>query len=111
MVVDTRREDLAALGASPEQIDDMLGQAAGPAGGAFRVLPCNWPAVEVFLAMETQWDVMPPGVPVRLVYEALPAVLDIMGVKKRARRDIFRRLKVIEAAVLDYQKQDIEEGA
>ena len=109
-MVDTRREDLAALGASPEQIDGMLGPAAEPGSEAFRVLPCNWSAVEVFLAMETQWDVMPPGVPVRLVYEALPAVLDIMGVKKRARRDIFRRLRVIEAAVLDYRK-DTEEGA
>lgn len=111
MVVDTRRDDLAKLGASPEQIEAMLGPCEEAGGEVFRVLPCNWPAVEVFLAMETQWDVMPPGIPVRLVYEALPAVLDIMGVKKRARRDIFRRIRIIEAAVLDFRSEQKDDGA
>lgn len=88
----------------------MLGCDVG-AAAAFSVLPSNWPAVEIFLAMETQWDVIPPGVAVRMVYEAMPAVMDMMGVKKRYRRDIFRRIRIIEAAVLDFQISSKDDGA
>ncbi len=108
--MDTRREDLERLGASAKQIEEMLGPD-GDQPPAFRVFPTNWPAMQVFMAMDTQWDVIPPGILVRLIYEAMPAVMDMLGVRKRSRCDIFKRVRIIEKAVLAHQGDQQKNGA
>jgi hypothetical protein len=66
----------------------------------FEVYPCNWQAVQVFLAMETQWRVAPMGGAVGLVYEALPVVFDLLDVRRKHRPALFKKLREIEAGAL-----------
>lgn len=64
------------------------------------VWPENWPALTLFLAMETQWRVAPSGGYLGLDYAALPAVLDLLGIAPDRRRALFGDLRVMESEVL-----------
>lgn len=71
---------------------------------SFYVLPVNAAAAEVFTALSTNWRVMAFQKGVRITgieYAAIPAVLDMLGVKHYRRRDIFDRLRVIELSALE----------
>ncbi|MBF0093992.1 MAG: DUF1799 domain-containing protein [Alphaproteobacteria bacterium] len=68
------------------------------------VLPWCWPAVEVFLAMSTQWRrAGMDGVTVGLDYAALPATLWAMGRRllPSARSSLFADLQIMEYAALE----------
>ncbi|MCM8599909.1 MAG: DUF1799 domain-containing protein [Candidatus Accumulibacter sp.] len=67
---------------------------------AFGVWKENVLPLEVFLALQTQWAVGGMGGVIGLRYEALPAVLDLLQIKKRRRRDLFAALRVLEAETL-----------
>lgn len=64
------------------------------------VWPENWRTVEVFIAMGTQWNVGMSGA-IGLRYEALPTVLDAIGVAAADHADVFTGLRVMERAALE----------
>ncbi|TCL26812.1 uncharacterized protein DUF1799 [Azotobacter chroococcum] len=66
--------------------------------------PDNWPALSVFLDMDTQWRVGMSG-PVGLDYSALEPVMRLQGVKKRARQDVFAAVRIMEAEALRVMRE------
>lgn len=65
------------------------------------VWPENESTLAVFAAMQTQWTLASMGGVVGLRYEALPAVLDLLKIKKPARRrDVFAGLRVMESEAM-----------
>jgi hypothetical protein len=64
------------------------------------VWPDNAPAVGVFVAMQTQWQVNGEGEPMGMRYESLAPVFQAMGIKKGARRRAFQDLRVMEVEAL-----------
>lgn len=84
-----------------DETERLLGLQPGDLGSTqvVAVWPENWPAVEVFAALQTQWTVDPSGRPCGLRYEALPVVLDLLGVAGD-RAELFAGLCVMERAVL-----------
>jgi hypothetical protein len=72
------------------------------------VYPENWAALNVFLAMSTQWrTAIVAGafggggvIMVGMEYTAIEPVCRLMGVRKRERADVFARLRVMEEAAL-----------
>lgn len=50
--------------------------------------------------MQTQWALGGMGGVVGLRYESLPAMLDLLGIKKPARREVLAALRVMESAAL-----------
>lgn len=73
------------------------------------VWPENWPVVELFASLQTQWAEGPRGL-IGLRYEVLPAVLDLQGVAPEARRDLFDGLRVMENEVLTVLRQPAEDA-
>lgn len=65
------------------------------------VWPENWPAVELFAALQTQWTVAPSGRLVGLRYESLPVVCRALRIRRRKQRRLFCDLQVMESAVLE----------
>lgn len=64
------------------------------------VLPeLRW-ALEVAIAMSTQLQVVGMGALLGYRYEALPAVLDLLGVPAAERRDVFDDLRAIEREIV-----------
>lgn len=65
---------------------------------AFEVWPENWPAVELFLAVQTQWKVGALGGLFGLDYAGVEVVFRMRKVANRA--EMFAKLQVMEAAAL-----------
>ncbi|ABE50953.1 DUF1799 domain-containing protein [Methylobacillus flagellatus] len=69
--------------------------------GVFEVWPEHWETVEVFMATVSQWRVV-AGLGsltyLGLDYQALPAVLKLMGIKKKNHQRIFWGLQEMERA-------------
>ncbi|HRD90963.1 MAG TPA: DUF1799 domain-containing protein [Accumulibacter sp.] len=80
------------MGFEPGDFDD---------GEGCEVWPEHWQAVEVFAALQTQWAVGGMGGVIGLRYEVLPTVCDLLGVKKRRRRELFDALRLMESAALE----------
>jgi len=66
---------------------------------AIDVWPDNLPAVNVFVAMATQWRTGMSG-PVGLDYSALPAVLRLTGAPRGTWPQTFEDIRVMEAEAL-----------
>jgi hypothetical protein len=64
----------------------------------FRVWPENWPALELFLAVSTQWRVGSGG-PIGLDYNAVDAVMGWLSIEAD-RAALFRDLRVMEQEAL-----------
>ncbi|MFK3815081.1 DUF1799 domain-containing protein [Pseudomonas sp. NPDC089407] len=64
-----------------------------------QVWPENWPAFCVFEALTTQWRVGPGGAS-GLDYGAIPAVLDLVGIRKKERAGVFGDLRHMEGVIL-----------
>lgn len=89
----------AALGLPPEMAAMLAASAAASAPAAFEVMPENWDAMRLFLAMETQWRrAGMTGVATGLDYAVLPAVAGFHGLTLDA--DLFARLRILEGAAL-----------
>lgn len=73
----------------------------GPEPDKFGVWPENWMSVEVFSAMNTQWNIHPMGGHSGLRYEALPVVMSCCGVRKSQRREVFSSLRIMEQTALE----------
>ena len=82
------------LGFTDEQIDAEL----GPAEKAFPVWPENWPAVQAFLSVQTQWAIGMSGGPTGLDYARVRAGLELAGVE--ATPELFQKLRILESAAL-----------
>jgi hypothetical protein len=69
----------------------------------FEVWRENWPIVELFLAMSTQWLWTGGMEPRRcgLNYAALPFVYEGLRVPRQRRAELFQGLQVMEVAALE----------
>lgn len=65
------------------------------------VFDCNWTALQVFTNCATQWRYSPGGYANALDYVAVEAVMRMMGITGKERRDTFERVRVIEYAALN----------
>lgn len=87
----SEEEALIAFGYAPDQ----------PADDAIEVWPENMTAVEVFVAMGTQWAVGGMVGVTGLRYEALPVVMRLCGVASADRPRVFAQLRTMEHAALE----------
>lgn len=60
----------------------------------------NWPAVDLFIAMGTQWRTGSSGA-TGLDYVALPTVLRLKGVPRPQWAEMFEAVRVMEYAALE----------
>lgn len=66
---------------------------------ACEIWPENWPALEAFLSLSTQWRASPrTGAALGLDYAAAESVMRLLEVKDR--RAVFEDLRVMERAAL-----------
>lgn len=99
---DELERDLAAFGLDPERAaaSGMGGDSAEP-GDTFEVWPENADAVDLFVALQTQWRVaagMSALVITGLDYAAVEAAMRMRGVKDR--RAMFAAIRTMESAAL-----------
>lgn len=64
------------------------------------VWPENWPAIELFCAVSTQWRASFGGV-IGFDYTAVEAAMRMLRIKGSDRADLFARLRVMEQAALE----------
>lgn len=81
--------ELAAFGLTKADIPDV----------EFEVWPDIWPAFLLFEAMSTQWRVGMGG-PIGLDYNAIPAVAQLLGMKKTDTTKAFQDIRVMEAEAM-----------
>jgi hypothetical protein len=93
--LDAARADLRKFGAAEAEIDRMLGPAA-PAD--FEVWPDNWPAVEAFIAVQTQWATGMGGA-TGLDYARVRAGLAMAGIDVTP--ELFGQLRLLESGALE----------
>jgi hypothetical protein len=55
--------------------------------------------LQVFKAMDTQWNAGAHAV-IGLRYESFPFVMDVMGIKKKARAGMLQSLRIMEQEAL-----------
>lgn len=77
---------------------------AEASGEPLGVWPDNWTAVNVFIAMSTQWRSGGMGA-TGLDYNALPAVMRLSGVKPGERPDVFESIRILEDAALESMRK------
>lgn len=98
-------EKLKAMGAPTEVIERVKGKKVPK---AFRVLPENAGAVNVFRAAETQWRSVSVGMGgtflAGLDYAALPAIFEALEIANRAK--VFKQLQVMERAALSAMREE-----
>lgn len=73
----------------------------------------NWLALNVFLAVQTQWRViggMGPLAYTGLDYTALKATMDLLGVAKKLRAALFEDVRELEASWLEAKAEIREQG-
>ncbi len=80
---------MEALGFDPEDYE----------AGAFEVWPENWPAVQMFLRLGTQWHVGMNG-PTGLIYAALYPLLDRATTSPDEWNQLFDDVQHLERAAL-----------
>lgn len=65
------------------------------------VWPVNWPVLQLFLRLQTQWHHGPTGRPEGLRYEAVHVRMLGMGVPEAERAALWDQLEDMEHAVLE----------
>lgn len=80
-------------------------EACGP---PVEVWPDNVEALNVFIAMATQWRTSYGGA-IGLDYNALPVVFDLVRVAQDARADVFDDLRILEDAALEQMRANNKE--
>lgn len=82
---------MAALGFDPEDFDDSDNEV--------EIWGCNVDAYYVFKSMATQWRVGMAGA-TGLDYAAMPVVMDMIGVGRKNRPDVFESVRIMEEEAL-----------
>lgn len=73
------------------------------------VFPDNVEAVNVFIAMSTQWRTAGMvGVPTGLDYSALPTVMGLCEVAEADRAEVFEGVRILEDAALEIKYEQLE---
>jgi len=92
---------MEALGFDPEDFDesDMV----------IEVWECNADAFYVFEAMGSQWRVGMAGA-TGLDYAAMPVVMDMVGVRKKHRAEVFASVRIMEQVALESLAEKKEDG-
>jgi len=103
-------DELIAAGEPPEVIEAACRrEAANPTDHICWVLPSNWPALQLFLAMATQWDrAGMTGARTGLKYHRIEAVLKGRPDIGQDYPQLFARLQVLEAVTLNELAQQRE---
>ena len=83
------------FGAAEAEIEAMLGDEQPD---EYEVGPENWPAVQAFLCVQTQWSTGMGG-PTGLDYARMQAGLGMAGVHVTA--ELFEQLRLIESGALE----------
>lgn len=93
-VKDETGDDLAVMGAAPE-----ITQAVGDAGPKddFEVLEENWPAVSLFMRLQTQWVPSMGGL-LGLNYQSVQWLFTIDGIENQ--REMLDDLQLMEITAL-----------
>lgn len=69
----------------------------------------NWLALTVFIAVQTQWRIvagMSGSMVTGLDYAALKGAMDMLGVSKKKRPQLFDDVRILEAAWLETYTED-----
>lgn len=80
----------------------------GPKEEGFQVWPENWPAVEAFLAVQTQWSIGMAG-PTGLDYTRVRAGLELAGMQVTP--ELFQKLRILESAALSALARKEKKGS
>lgn len=105
-IEDDTAKDMRTMGASEAEIAAWAAERDGgngsgdTDGNTLNVWPENWPAVQLFARVITQWHSGPIGLPTGLDYSAVEATMRMTGVKKSERATMLEDLRVMEAAAL-----------
>jgi len=95
-------EDAHAFG-FPAEVIEQLQQSGGPAG-KIKIWPANWPIVQAFTAIATQWRTAPMGLGgyryLGLDYAAAKAGLDLAGITLAA--DQWKGVRMMERAATEH---------
>jgi hypothetical protein len=86
-----KQSELAAIGLTAEDLEEP--------GGAFALWPDNADAFNVMQVLSGQWRIGPGG-PIGLDYNVLEIGFRHARIPRRARRDVFRDLQVMEEEAL-----------
>jgi hypothetical protein len=96
-------DDLALFGVHPEAVKAWLGdEPEGPED--FDVWPDNWPTLQLFLTLQTQWRLLVGGAGgasfIGLDYSAVQAAMLMLGIPRKERAEMFVGLCMMERAAL-----------
>lgn len=88
------------MGVSSGDASEWAGNPGHPE--KFEIWPENWPILQVFLALSTQWHWTGGMEPRRagLYYPSLECVYDGLEIDRKKRAEIFRGVQVMEYAAL-----------
>lgn len=78
-------------------------QAESDRGKAFEVLEENWPVIDIFCAVQTQWRVGGMGGIVGLNYQSVELMFKIYETPDK--RDVFECLQIMELEILRLQAE------
>lgn len=106
-VNDQRHIELTQMGYSEEQARQWIAaqepepdpDATQAGGEPTPVWPQNWPALGLFLRLQTQWVRGMDGQPTGLRYEAVEAAINLLGLPDKAQ--VFDHLVEMEHAALE----------
>ncbi len=92
---------MAALGFDPEDFDEE--------DNIIEVWECNADAFYVFESMATQWRVGMAGA-TGLDYAAMPVVMDMVGVERKRRPEVFSSVRIMETEALATMAENRDDG-
>lgn len=92
---------MAALGFDPEDFDEE--------DNIIEVWECNADAFYVFESMATQWRVGMAGA-TGLDYAAMPVVMDMVGVERKRRPEVFSSVRIMETEALATMAENRDYG-
>ena len=92
---------MAALGFDPEDFDEE--------DNISEVWECNADAFYVFESMATQWRVGMAGA-TGLDYAAMPVVMDMVGVERKRRPEVFSSVRIMETEALATMAENRDDG-
>lgn len=98
------REFFREHGIDEEDIESVYGTAAEAEDDAFEVWPENWPSVQVFAALATQWQIAGGLLGSRVLGLHYPSIQTVMWahqIRACDRRAMFDDMRVMEAAALN----------